>query len=103
MYINCFVSFCRSGVGRTGYVAVIECSSVQEARPSCSTSGGQSAGGRRSEVSSAGGAVVDIEAGVLIFCFVMDAHEAKEVQLRHGFPSGPKTTPLGNLLGGSSA
>jgi hypothetical protein len=37
-------SFCSTGVGCSGYVAAIECSNVQELRPSCTTSGGQSAG-----------------------------------------------------------
>lgn len=38
------VSACNCGDGCEGYCAVIECSKVQEARPSCSTSGGQSEG-----------------------------------------------------------
>ena len=39
-----FVSDWRAGDGVSGYCAVMECKSVQEERPSCVTSGGQSVG-----------------------------------------------------------
>jgi hypothetical protein len=44
VFMNVAVSPCSSADGATGYCAVIECSSVQELRPSAAESGGQSRG-----------------------------------------------------------
>ena len=57
--------------------------SVQDELPSWSTSGGQFSGGKRAAVATAGGVVVEIWEGLRDRCFVIAAHEAKEVQLRH--------------------
>lgn len=43
--MNDVASSCSACDGVSGYCAVIECSSVHDDRPSCSTSGGQSTGG----------------------------------------------------------
>lgn len=42
--MNCCTCDCSAGVGDSGYEAVREWRSVQEERPSCSMSGGQSLG-----------------------------------------------------------
>ena len=73
----------------SGYVAAIECRSVQVERPSCSTSGGQSEGSSLGEgVAAAASAGVEVVVLVLaeLFmsaCFVNARHEATEVQVRH--------------------
>jgi hypothetical protein len=90
---NCLTLLCSLGLGFSGYIAVIECKSVQLDRPSSSTSGGQSFAG----------------AVVLIF-LVEDVKSESDVQVRHlrtvrspriqgfraahGFPSFPSTTPF---------
>lgn len=56
---------------------------VQDERPNCSTSGGQSAGGWREEVACAGGVVVEMVAGVVVSFFAICAHAPKDVQERH--------------------
>lgn len=77
----------------SGYVAAIECSSVQVERPRASTSGGQSEGVSLGEgVAAAASAgvemvpllVLGVEAEVdfLSACFVNARHEATEVQVR---------------------
>lgn len=96
----------------SGYVAAIECSSVHVERPSSSTSGGQSEGVSLGERVAAA-AKAEVEVGILLVldvgvevelefvllrsaCLVNARHEATEVQVRQGFPSLSKTTPLGN-------
>jgi hypothetical protein len=64
-------SDCSFGVGVGGYVAAMECRSVQVLRPSVSTSGGQSLGG-------AGGAAA---LRVDLVCEAQDANEVQERQL----------------------
>jgi len=66
-----------------GYVAVMEWSRVQDERPRASTSGGQFSGCDREEVAPAGGVVVETFEGDVVCCFVIAAHDAKEVQERH--------------------
>lgn len=66
-------SDCSAGVGWVGYVAAIECRSVQPERPRVSTSGGQSFG----MVTAGFGAAV-----VVVDFLVCEAQAAKEVQLR---------------------
>lgn len=108
------------GEGFSGYVAAIECRRAHVPRPRASTSGGQSLAG-------AGGFVVLFRAA---FVWVAQLEKALlEEQDRHlinqspvsktdrprngvrdkakgggthGFPSLPKTTPLGSGVGGSS-
>lgn len=63
------VSACLAGEGFSGYCAVMEWSSVQEERPSCATSGGQSVG-------SAGRFLVVVP-------LVMAKSEDTSVQVRH--------------------
>lgn len=65
-------SDCSAGVGWVGYVAAIECRSVQPERPRVSTSGGQSFG----TVTTGFGAAVVVD------FLVCEAQAAKEVQLR---------------------
>lgn len=81
-------------------------------RPSCSTSAGQSvllcdrdAAAEVAAEAIVEGAVEEASCPWLIFrvALAWDAQAPKEVQERHGFPSFPKTTPLGNFLGGSVA
>lgn len=120
-----FVSVCNSGVGFTGYVAVIECKRVHEERPRASTSGGQSVG-------RVGAAAAAVDFG---FLPAMAKSEATSLQVRHlrvikvsailhclqlphnctweltacpgallargtyGLPSGPSTMPLDSLFG----
>jgi hypothetical protein len=43
--MNCVTLDCSAGVGCVGYCAAMEWRRVQDERPSCSTSGGQSLGG----------------------------------------------------------
>ena len=52
------MSRCCVAVGVGGYVAAIECSSVHDARPNCSTSGGQSGGGALGGVATVVGEAV---------------------------------------------
>ena len=73
----------------SGYVAAIECRSVQVERPSCSTSGGQSAGvSLREGVVAAAGADVEVVVWFVLVgvsalaCFVRARHEATDVQVR---------------------
>jgi hypothetical protein len=93
--------------GEEGYEAVMECRSVQEELPSCSTSGGQSFGGRR------GVWEVEVERD-----FVTEEKSEKEVQERqlcavskytiwevygaYGLPSFPSTT-FGFLTPGNAS
>lgn len=98
------MSFCSSALAFSGYVAAIECNSVQVERPSCSTSGGQSSGilfaagvtaatavvPAREDVEEASvldvvelGGVVVVEGELDLACFVNARHEATEVQSRH--------------------
>jgi hypothetical protein len=74
--INCFAFTCSSFDGVTGYCAAMECRSIQDARPSWSTSGGQPDGGSKGvlEVSDRDGRVR---------FFVNAAHAAKDVHERH--------------------
>lgn len=78
----------------SGYVAAMECSSVQVERPSSSTSGGQSEGVSLGE-SVAAAAIAGAEVVILLAlgfevalgllrsaCFVNARHEATEVQVR---------------------
>ncbi len=78
---NCRALVWTDDDARSGYVAVMLCSSVQDARPSASTSGGQSGGDC---VGGGAGVVVCVEvAGSVAVCFlVMAAQDAKEVQER---------------------
>ena len=72
-------------------------------RPSCSTSGGQSEGRAREDVAAAGGVLgetLSLEPGAER---AMAIHEETEVQERHGFPSGPSTTPFGKTFFSSSS
>jgi hypothetical protein len=73
----------------SGYVAAIECSSVQVERPSCSTSGGHSAGVSLGEcvvaAAKAGAEAVDwfgFAGDSALACFVKARHEATDVQVR---------------------
>lgn len=85
------------------------CRSVQLWFPSTEMSGGQSAGGI--EGLEAAAAVereeedeVAVEGGLDGFRdLVMAAHSANGVQVRHGFPSFPRTTPFGVALRGAGA
>lgn len=105
-------SACWLGVGCVGYCAAIVCSSVQVPRPSVSTSAGQSAGGPGAAAAvaavvaaMAAAAAVPAEPddeGDFKDVLVWLAHDAKEVQDRHGLPSLPSTTPFGILLGDSA-
>lgn len=75
------MSDCCVREGVSGYVAAMVCRSVQELRPSISTSGGQSA--RELEVVVVATAVV---LSLLTFCLVCAAHAEKaapEVHDRH--------------------
>lgn len=72
--MNCFTWLCSVGVGVTGYEAVIEWRSVQEDRPSCSTSGGQSDGGPAAARTLAGAPFA-----IFLLC---DAQSEKEVHDR---------------------
>ena len=56
---------------------------VHAERPSCSTSGGQSAGISRDAVACAGGVVVAILEGFAVPCFAMANHEDTDVHDRH--------------------
>ena len=76
-------SCCCCAEGFVGYAPAMVWRSVQDELPSWSTSGGQFSGGKSADVAPAGGVVVDILEGVVVFCFVIAAQEAKEVQLRH--------------------
>jgi len=101
--MNCEASFCWSIVGRSGYAPAIVCSNVHDDWPNCSTSGGQSDGESRCDVAEAGGVVGSAWlAGTTTAFFIIVFHDADDVQERHGLPSGPKTTPLGRLLGSHS-
>ena len=72
--MNCLTWPCSVGVGETGYEAAIEWRSVQDERPSCSTSGGQSEGGA---------AVTSLLAvPPFVVFFVWAAQSAKEVHDR---------------------
>lgn len=68
-------SACSLADGFAGYCAVMECSSVQDARPSCSTSGGQSGGG-------------PVGRERVLEDFPKDEKSAKVVQARHLFHFG---------------
>ena len=59
------------------------CNKDHEELPSRSTSGGQSAGSCRDEVADAGGEIVEVAEGELVFCLAIAIHEATEVQLLH--------------------
>ena len=76
MFRKVFVSLWSCGVGWTGYVAVMECSRVQELRPSSSTSGGQSLGGATAAWGVAG-------AGLPFIMADQDLNAAPEEQERH--------------------
>jgi len=56
------MSCCCAGDARDGYAAAIECSSVHDARPSCSTSGGHSRGAVLETETAAAAAVVPLVA-----------------------------------------
>lgn len=79
------------------------CSSVHAERPSCSTSGGQSAGGCRDEVACAGGVVTDTVDGeveeveeVVVLSLVMAAQDANDVHDRHLKPLALAHNPCTN-------
>lgn len=76
--MNCLAWLCSVAVGVTGYEAVIECSSVQDERPSSSTSGGQSDGGAAAMAEL----IIAAVAPALLVFFVWEAQSAKEVQER---------------------
>jgi len=87
---NWRISVCCVGDARAGYEAEMVCRSVQVPRPSCSTSGGQSAGGAREEGSGDWEVLVlmlvlvELVEGEWETCFfVRAAQSAKEVQERH--------------------
>lgn len=87
------VSVCNCGVGFVGYVAVMEWSRVHEERPRASTSGGQSEG---SEGAVAAAVAV---AGDFDILPERAKSEATLLHVRHGLPSGPRTTPLDSFFG----
>lgn len=68
--MNCLAWLCSVGVGDTGYVAVMEWRRVQEERPSCSTSGGQSVGG------------AELTAIALVIPFLCEVKSASELHVR---------------------
>jgi hypothetical protein len=86
-------SVCSRADGARGYVAAIECSSVQVERPRASTSGGQSDGSVDTEAAAAAvprPAAAAVVVGVLRVDFACEAQDLKELpelqvrQLRAG-------------------
>lgn len=82
------------------------CRNVHVARPSCSTSAGQSARLSNEEAATAVPSAANVPpAAAGLPVFVRDFAALSLVQLRkalhglHGFPSGPKMTPGGDGLG----